>query len=121
VRNIEDAHVKPALWLAHNTPPDATVASEPIGAAKLFSNRRTVDLVGLTSPATLGTYRNWPLAWPALQRAEASYLLFYPRWFDEGKPPAWASEVQRFNIPDNRIAGDNIISVYRLDWIHFSP
>lgn len=118
VRNIADAHVQPALWLAANTPPASLVASEPIGAVRLFSGRRTVDLVGLTTPATLGTYRDWPATWTALRDLGADYLLYYPDWFDEGVPP-WAVEVARFPIPDNRIAGDDVIAVYRLDWSRF--
>ncbi len=116
IRNIADAHIKPALWLAEKTPDNSVVASEPIGAVKLFSGRRTVDLVGLTTPATLGTYRDWPRAWPALRAAGATYLLYYPDWFDGHKPPAWAIERQRFEIPDNRIAGADVIVVYELDW-----
>jgi hypothetical protein len=116
VRNIADGHIKPAIWIAANTPPDSVVASEPIGAVRLFSGRRTVDLVGLTTPATLGTYRDWERAWPALQAEGAGYLLFYPSWFDGGKPPPWALESARFEIPDNRIAGADMIAVYALPW-----
>lgn len=120
VRNIRDAHIIPALWIAANTPPDSVIASEPIGAVRLFSGRRTVDLVGLTTPATLGTYRDWSRAWPALRSAGATFLFFYPAWFDGGVPPAWAVEAQRFAIPDNRIAGSDPIAVYKLDWSLFS-
>jgi hypothetical protein len=120
VRNIEDAHVKPAIWIARNTPADSVVASEPIGAVKLFSGRRTVDLVGLTTPATLGTFEDWPRAWPALKAQKAAYLLFYPDWFVARKPPSWASESARFEIPDNRIAGAGTIAVYALNWDRYA-
>jgi hypothetical protein len=116
VRNIEDGHVRPALWIAKNTPPEALLAAEPIGAVHLFSERRTIDLVGLTTPATLGTYSDWPRAWPKLREAGADYLLFYPAWFGREGPPPWAEEVARFEIPDNRIVGDPVIAVYRLNW-----
>lgn len=116
VRNISDAHIAPALWFAEHTPADSIVASEPIGAVRLFSGRRTVDLVGLTTPSTLGTYRDWPRSALALKAAGATYLLFYPRWFDGEHAPAWAIEEQRFVIPDNRVAGDDVIAIYKLDW-----
>jgi hypothetical protein len=116
VRNIEDGHVRPALWIAKNTPPDALIAAEPIGAVRLFSERRTIDLVGLTTPATLGTYADWARAWPALRDANAAYLLFYPAWFGQEGIPPWAEEVARFTVPDNRIVGDSVIAVYRLRW-----
>lgn len=120
VRNIRDAHILPALWISANTNPSSVIASEPIGAVRLFSSRRTVDLVGLTTPATLGTYRDWPRAWPALRSAGATHLFFYPDWFDDAAPPAWAAEQQRFAIPDNRIAGSSIIAIYSLDWLKFA-
>ena len=116
VRNITDAHVVPARWLSANTPPDAVVAAEPIGAVRLFSERRTIDLVGLTTPVTLGTYGNWPLAGQVLRRAGARYLLYYPDWFGRDGPPVWAVERKRFPIPDNRIAGADVIAVYELSW-----
>lgn len=116
VRNISDATNVPARWLAENTPPDAIVASEPIGAVKLFSERRTLDIVGLTSPAALGTYGNWPATADLLRREGARYLLFYPAWFDDGTPPAWAVERIRFTVPDNKIAGDSVIAIYELRW-----
>ncbi|HYP39580.1 MAG TPA: hypothetical protein VEX13_04400 [Chloroflexia bacterium] len=121
VRNIEDAHVKPAFWLAEMTPPGSLVASEPIGAVKLFSGRPTIDLVGLTSPEMLTTYRNWPETWRALREAGAGYLLYYPAWFGREGPPAWAIERATFTIPDNKIAGDDTISIYELDWTRYSP
>jgi hypothetical protein len=121
VRNIEDGHVKPALWLAEDTPPGSLVASEPIGAVKLFSGRPTIDLVGLTSPEMLNTYRNWPATWRALREAGAGYLLYYPAWFGGEGPPAWAIERATFTIPDNKIAGDDTISIYELDWTRYSP
>jgi hypothetical protein len=114
VRNITDAHVAPALWLAQNTPPDALVASEPIGAVRLFSQRRTFDVVGLTSPAALGTYGAWPTMEAAMRKAGADYLLIYPVWFDDGQPHDWAVEKVRYSVPDNRIAGQDLIAVYEL-------
>ncbi len=116
VRNIADGHVRPALWLANYTTPDSLVASEPIGAVKLFSDRRTIDLVGLTTSATLGTYGNWSLAWRALKDADADYLLFYPQWFGREGIPRWAVERVRFVIPDNKIVGDSVIAIYELRW-----
>jgi hypothetical protein len=114
VRNITDAHIAPARWLAQNTPADTLVASEPIGAVRLFSERRTFDIVGLTTPAALGTYRLWPETEAALREAGADYLLFYPAWFDGGRPPDWVVERVSFQVPDNRIAGDDLITIYGL-------
>jgi hypothetical protein len=114
VQNIEDAHVRPARWLAANAPPGVPIASEPIGAVRLFGGHPTVDIVGLTTPDLLGTYGNWPATEAALQAWRVPFLLFYPRLWPEGQPLPWAREVQRFPVPDNRIAGSDPIAVYRL-------
>ncbi|HEX8231017.1 MAG TPA: hypothetical protein VF826_17140 [Chloroflexia bacterium] len=120
VRNITDAHVAPARWIARNTPPDALVASEPIGAVRLFSERRTFDVVGLTSPAALGTYGPWETMSASMRAAGADYLLIYPAWFEDGQPE-WAVEKMRFPVADNRIAGEDLIAVYELRWDAATP
>ena len=116
VQNIEDAHVRPARWLADHAPPGAVVASEPIGAVRLFSGHPTVDIVGLTTPALLGTYGDWDTTAAGLRARDAQFLLFYPRLWPDGRPLPWAVEVQRFPVPDNRIAGSDPIAVYQLTW-----
>ncbi len=115
VQNIEDAHVAPARWIADHTPPGTVVAAEPIGAVRLFSGRPTVDLVGLTTPAQLGHYGDWPATQQLLQARHAAVLLYYPAWWPAHRPLPWAHERARFAVPDNRIAGDSPIAVYSLD------
>jgi hypothetical protein len=117
-RNIAQAHIAPAAWLISNTPADTIVATEPVGALRLFSARPTLDLVGLTTPALLGHYRDWDYTWRYLREQHAAYLLYYPQWFkDQGiQPPAWLTPAARFTIVDNRIAGASEIVLYRLDW-----
>jgi hypothetical protein len=114
VQNIEDAHVRPARWLAANAPPGVPIASEPIGAVRLFGGHPTVDIVGLTTPALLGTYGDWAATAAALRARHVPWLLFYPRLWPDGQPLPWATEVQRFPVPDNRIAGSDPIAIYRL-------
>lgn len=121
VRNIRDAHIIPSLWIRANVPANSMVASEPIGAIRLFSGHRTFDIVGLTSPAALDTYRDWPRSWAMLHSIAPDYFLYYPSLFPGGSPPAWATEVQRFPIPDNRIAGADLIAVYKFDWAKYTP
>jgi hypothetical protein len=116
VQNIEDAHVAPALWLRAHTPPGTVIAAEPIGAVRLFSDRPTVDIVGLTTPAQLGHYGDWAATAALLRARGAGYLLYYPRAWPGGRLLPWAREAQRFPVPDNRMAGDDPIAVYRLAW-----
>jgi hypothetical protein len=121
VRNIRDAHITPSLWMRTNIPDGDLIASEPIGAIRLFSNHRTLDIVGLTSPVALGTYRDWPRAWDMLHSQAPAYFFYYPSLFPDGSPPAWTTEVQQFPVPDNRIAGADPIAVYKFDWTKYTP
>jgi hypothetical protein len=50
----------------------------------------------------------------AMRKAGAGYLLIYPVWFDDGEPHEWAVEKVRYSVPDNRIAGQDLIAVYEL-------
>ncbi len=61
---IRESSVSVAQWLRGNTPPDAIVGVNDVGAAAWFSDRRVVDLVGLTTPG---------LARPALAGSGAMY------------------------------------------------
>ncbi len=117
-RNIADAHIAPAAWMLANTAPGTVVATEPVGALRLFSARPTLDLVGLTTPTLLGHYRDWTYTWAYLHNHNAAFLLYYPQWFkDQGITiPPWLKPAARFSIPDNRIAGAGEIVLYRLDW-----
>jgi hypothetical protein len=116
VRNIADAHIAPAVWLTGHTAPDTLVATEPVGALRLFSQRPTLDLVGLTTPQMLGHYGDWDYTWRYLHAQNAAYLLYYPKQFKDQIVPPWVKPVARFSIPDNRIAGAGEIVLYRLDW-----
>ena len=83
---------------------------------RLFSGHPTVDIVGLTTPAQLGHYQDWAATYALLRARDAQYLLFYPHWWPTPDHPLpWAREVQRFPVPDNRIAGDSPIAVYGID------
>jgi hypothetical protein len=57
VRNIEQTQVRIGRWLARETPPEAVVATNDIGAIGFFSNRRVIDMVGLVTPGMLERLR----------------------------------------------------------------
>ena len=46
---IREAALSPAMWLRGNTPPDARIGVNDVGATAYFSDRRVVDLIGLTT------------------------------------------------------------------------
>lgn len=116
VRNTKEAHVDVAKWLSLNTPEDAIIASEPIGAVGFMSERQTVDIYGLTTPEMLGHYQEWDYTWEYLREIGVDYLIFYPTWFPGGDPPAWLQPVKTVWIDDNKIVGDDVIVIYLIDW-----
>jgi hypothetical protein len=48
-RGIHEQHVKIGRWAAEHLPPDARIGVNDTGAIAYFSNRKTFDIVGLTS------------------------------------------------------------------------
>jgi hypothetical protein len=109
-------------WIAANTPADAVIASEPIGTIKMYSQRRTIDVVGLTSSAYMGHYPDWPWLLEHVRRDGADYLVYYPEWFKDttgqtlpgGLEPVYSIDItsDRHN-PPNAI-GSTPIVVYRI-------
>jgi hypothetical protein len=53
VRSLESQHMVVARWLRNNTPPDAVIATQDIGVLAYFSDRRLIDMAGLTEPAVV--------------------------------------------------------------------
>ncbi len=115
--NIYTAHIQPARWLQAHTPADAVVAVEPAGALGLLSDRRLVDVVGLTTSPQLGRYKDWPATWPYLRAQRVTYLLYYPRWLQQeiGDLPPWLRPVQQYDLANNLIAGDSRITLYAVE------
>jgi hypothetical protein len=52
-QNIEEMNVAMARWLRDHTPANETIAVTDAGAARYFSDRRIIDLVGLNDHRTL--------------------------------------------------------------------
>jgi hypothetical protein len=49
-----------AEWLEQNTPPQARVAVHDVGLMRYVGERRTLDMVGLTTPGAASHWRNGP-------------------------------------------------------------
>jgi len=61
-------------WLACATPPDATIATPTIGAIGYFSDRRIVDMLGLTDRTVARDGQVYPAAAPGHARYHTDYL-----------------------------------------------
>ena len=79
-----------ALWLKNNTPEDSLIALHDIGVVGYFSERRLLDLVGLTNPEISEQYWNKRLKIPLdfkernviayLKEKKPDYLVMFPEW-----------------------------------------
>ncbi len=121
VREIELIDVALGRWLAANTPPDALIAVDDIGAMGYLSGRRLLDLNGLISPEM------WPVirgeaegrprneaAFRLLSHLQPDYLAIFPNWhFEIAVNPLVATPQQRFWVDTHTIIGEQEAVVYR--------
>lgn len=122
-REIEDIDVALGHWLAENTPPDAVIAVDDIGAIAFLSNRRIVDLNGLVSPEM----------WPAVRAAEGlpraqvtarilselqpDFLAVFPLWrWDIVTNESVTEPLHRVTTPTHTIIFQQEAGVYRPSW-----
>jgi len=85
--DIRNQQIEMAGFIDANLPPDARLAINDAGALRYFGNRRTVDLVGLTSAGNSASWREGSgsifehlEAMPPAQRPE--YFAIFPNWFN---------------------------------------
>lgn len=121
-RSINQGDVAAAQWIAANTPADALVAVNDIGALAYFGRRRIVDLVGLASPevvAVTSTSRPGSAEREARLRdllldLGVDYIVMFPEWFPYLAADPALAEVTRFTVPRaSALAYDSVV-VYRL-------
>lgn len=68
-----------AQWLRQFTPPGATVAVHDVGVMRFIGERRTIDVVGLTTAGFSTVYRQGPGAiYETLERLRPDYYAIYP-------------------------------------------
>lgn len=89
VRNIDAVQRAMGMYLNRHAPRRARVATVDAGAVRYFSQRRTVDIMGLNSPGLFWQGASWAEAHPV------SYFALMPAWFRPENPDDWAL-VQRF-------------------------
>jgi hypothetical protein len=122
-REILQIDVALGRWLAENTPPEALIAVDDIGAIAFLSQRRIVDLNGLVSPEL----------WPALQLAEGlprnqqltrllsdirpDYLAIFPLWrWEIASNPLLVTERHHVRTETHTIIFQQDAYVYRPNW-----
>jgi hypothetical protein len=116
VQNINAMQVHLGRWLGRNTPADATLAVNDIGAIAFFSGRPVLDLMGLVTPDIL-PYRRDGEAGVAryVEQHCPDYVVIFPTWF-----PGLAARrdlltpIYAVRLARNEVSGGPEMVVYRL-------
>ena len=122
VRSINEADVATGRWLADQTPPDALIAANDVGAIAYFSQRRIFDMIGLASPETLTVLRQTQVASPERDRKikelllekQADYVAIFPTWFPYLVNDPMLHEVQRFVVQNSTTLGGEEVIIFEL-------
>jgi len=119
VDNINRMHVALGSWVAENTPADARLALNDIGAITYVSERPVLDLAGLITPEVT------PLLHSADQDAgllalmaekEVAYVIIFPTWFPGLATSDLLDPVHQVTLDDNTIAGGDTMVVFQTHW-----
>ena len=118
VQNIEAMQEHLGRWVAVNTPHDARLALNDVGAIAYLSRREVVDVMGLVTPAIIPYRRDGEAGvLRYLERACPDYLIVFPAWF-----PRLAAMEERFTpvyrvrLARNTVAGADEMVVYETIW-----
>ncbi len=114
-------------WLAANTPPDALIAVDDIGAIAYLSGREIFDLNGLVSPEMWPILRNEAYGLPRnqatlrlLSEVQPDYLAIFPPWhFELATNGQVVEEVAQFSAETRTIIGNQEAIIYQTDWPYF--
>jgi arabinofuranosyltransferase len=121
VADINQMHVAMGQWLAANTPAEAVVASNDIGAIAYFSERRLLDIVGLATPEVLGYLQPGVAAdlgvLRYLEKTQPDYLVLLPNWYPQLAEMHYLFRpVHTIEVAPGTIAGGTRLVAYRTVW-----
>jgi hypothetical protein len=124
-REILEIDVAVGEWLAHNTPADALIAVDDIGAIGYLSERKLFDLNGLISPEMWPIMKGGEVGLPRdaatarlLSQIQPDYLVIFPEWhWNLAINPQLVREVTQFTTDTRTIIGEQRVVVYEIvDW-----
>lgn len=111
-------------WADANLPNDARIGVNDTGAIAYFGNRKTFDVVGLTTPsegrywiagagARFEHYERLRLSAPS---ALPTHFIVYPEWMS--CDPVLGARLHEAVVTDASILGGQIMRVYQAKWDH---
>jgi hypothetical protein len=83
VRSLESQHMVVARWLRDHTPSDAVIATQDIGVLAYFSDRRLVDMAGLTEPAVVPIMHQPEQMAAYIRAQEGDYVVVFPSHYQQ--------------------------------------
>jgi hypothetical protein len=118
-RGIDQQHVKIGRWARDNLPQSALVAVNDTGAIAYFSDKRTFDIVGLTTngeapywvagtASRLEHYERMPHA------SLPTHFIVYPDWM--GTAALFGERLFDATVTDSTILGGVSMRAYVADW-----
>jgi hypothetical protein len=129
IKCTKDPLLNLAHWIKNNTPDDSSIALHDIGVVGYFSERRILDLVGLTNPEVSEHYanksgkRHLPLPERKIIRylkaKKPDYLVIFPEWdrFFNLLQPTNTKHFQLIHTTLPLYPTEMRYNVYRCDWI----
>ncbi|MFW9977393.1 MAG: hypothetical protein ACFFEJ_04810 [Candidatus Thorarchaeota archaeon] len=118
VKNINEMQVEIGYWIRENTPSDAILAIGDVGAIRFVGDRRTIDLVGLTTPDIAhGNFTGAQLM-DYLRNMSTDYLIIFGKWtgYFYSYLGSKLEMLYRIQLDDNLICGDSVMIVFEIDW-----
>ena len=119
VKNINEMQVELGRWVDKNTPEDAVIATNDIGAIAFFGHRPIVDTIGLIDPEVVrrrrGPHPTEDLI-TYLQMRQVDYALLFPLWHADLILDPRFQPIKRVVLEDNYICGDDRMIVCETAW-----
>lgn len=121
VQNINTMHVRIGRWIEENSPSDAVLAVNDIGAIAFFSEREVIDLVGLVTPEILPFKERVGGAFDFVKVKKPDYVIIYPNWFSDFPQHEELTPVFEVTLDKNAVCGGITKVVYKTAWAGEQP
>jgi hypothetical protein len=118
VQNIDAMQVSLGRWVAAETPRNARLALNDVGAIAYFGRREVIDVMGLITPQIIPYRRDGEAGvLRYLRQSCPDYLIVFPAWFPalSGRRDLF-TPVHRVKLEHNTVAGADEMVVYQTTW-----
>jgi hypothetical protein len=120
VKNINEIDVAVAEWVAANTPEEAVIAANDVGAISYIGERSVIDLIGITNPEIIPRLTTRADLVEYLGEVKPDYMCVFDAWYPAIiqllTQTGVMTRLHSVQIDDNITTGANVISIFRLDW-----